>query len=84
MYTLVFLSVSTFISKSGVSITVYRLFYKDPGGTRLFDAFYNNSPVIVGSETMTFSDAAGLLSPGAKFSIFTGDNKAKVFWFEEV
>lgn len=84
MYTLVFLSASSFVSKSGVSITVYRLFYKDPGGTRLFSVFYNNSPVIVGSETMTFSDAAGLLSPGAKFSIFSGDNNAKVFCFEEV
>ena len=84
MYTLVFLSASSFVSKSGVSITVYRLFYKDPGGTRLFSAFYNNSPVIVGGETMSFSDAACLLAPGAKFSIFTGDNNAKVFCFEEV
>lgn len=84
MYTLVFLSASSFVSKSGVSITVYRVFYMDPGGTRLFSVFYNNSPVIVGSETMNFSDAAGLLSPGSKFSIFSGDNNAKVFCFEEV
>ena len=84
MYTLVFFSASSFVSKSGVSMTVYRLFYKDPGGTRFFSTFYNNSPVIVGSESMNFSDAAGLLHPGDKFSIFTGDNNAKVFCFEEV
>lgn len=84
MYTLVFLSASSFVSKSGVSMTVYRLFYKDPAGVRMFSSFYNNSPVIVGSETMIFSDAAGLLVPGSKFSIFMGDNNAKVFCFEEV
>lgn len=84
MYILVFVSSSSFVTKDGKSMTVYRVFYKNPAGARLFSVFYDNSPVIFGSETMPFSDAAGLLVPGSKFSIFMGDNNAKVFCFEEV
>lgn len=46
MYTLVFLSASSFVSKSGVSMTVYRVFIKTLAGLACF-RFFTITPLLL-------------------------------------
>lgn len=84
MYILDLVSVSNGLSKDGKPFSIYRVFYKDSAKRGFFSSFYDNSPVIVNGETLTFSDAMALLVPGSKFVIYNGLNNSQVFSFVEV